>query len=166
MDFSDAVITTTEELMDLERILTQQMTPDQWAQFKATRNYLLAKCNAYIRYPEKCANERRLLAGMMRKELQEIWDHALHRATASDTHEGSPSEREERIRYVAEQIMIDNGFPPPHWTHVVDCSRCGSVIVSDAYKNLTRVPNCRWCSSAFAEVIQLVQTASITGDSL
>lgn len=123
------------------------MTRAEWERFKATQGY--KKLMLYAQGKRREVEEMELEE--MRKAAEEAWGIALEMATSilSDEVQAasalpSPDVLEALKRTLAERLLLEQGYLPPTYIHIVSCTQCGQVVSNRAEPKI--VDQCFLCT--------------------
>lgn len=143
-----------ERLALWRRQLSRGMTVHELREFYESKEYLDEKLSL-VGWENMTPRERNMLVHRSRQFRQTAWDHAWQIAShKAEREEGTTDEQhQEIITMLAEQVCIDQAIIPPHWTAIVQCSRCGEVAMPKGTP--PKVHTCRWCSTPYAEYLSM-----------
>lgn len=96
-------------------------------------------CTKYKYKPSLCGKQLESLANITMAENQRMWILALEKAK-------DYAATELEVLNIAESLMIDDLFCPPHYTGYIICDRCGPMPALPEHQG-ENVICCQWCHS-------------------
>jgi len=125
----------------------RSLTPRAYKEWSRSEDGYRAECSDVNYDPKKCKRALIALGTIHKKNTAKKWEECLRKAEATvrSAYEGGikiltdESYRTIQKTKIAEYLMMEAGFSPPHWTGWIECKSCGPMMCLPGEKK------CPWC---------------------
>jgi hypothetical protein len=120
-----------------------KFTRDDLKEYRKTKDGAEMWCFACCYEKKYCSAELELLATGEALEAAEHWRKCLAEAYTFIVENSSAND--DNATLLAEKMMLNDGYTPPHWKAVVECESCGFMPAPEKLEGVQ--PYCLWCNS-------------------